>query len=238
MSLCFEERCISPQSNHPPLFSHRQAAELFSIWPPLAGQHKNSILTIKPGDEHIGNPKGIIDMGKKEYKPESGQEIATVVSNDENFLMHDTGGRRSGIDRRKYSHDIDHPERRSSRDRRSIADRRSSPHFKLYEDIERRSGFKALYQELNIKENNQADKPERNKAIAIQVLSGSSLNSQAVKYGISNERVRKLVHRHCKALNSDAYNNALADTQRLFGKHKKMPSIHFLRRYSEFFLSP
>ncbi|MHC4458247.1 MAG: hypothetical protein ACYS0I_14400, partial [Planctomycetota bacterium] len=119
---------------------------------------------------------------------------------------------------------------------RSIADRRSSPHFKLYEDIERRMGFKALYQELNMKKINKAHKPERDKEIAIQVLSGSSLNSQAIKYGISNERVRKLVHRYCFAHNRTAYDNALAETRQLFGKNKKLPSIHFLRRNSEYFV--
>jgi hypothetical protein len=175
-------------------------------------------------------------MSKKKYKPGSGQEIATAVSNDENSLIHDTGGRRSGIDRRKYSHKLDRPERRSGLDRRSMADRRSSPHFKLYEDIERRRGFKAMYQDLNMKKNNKAHQSKRNKEIAIQVLSGSSLNSQAVKYGISNERVRKLVHHYCCALNRAAYDNALAETQRLFGKNKKLPSIHFLRRYGEQFV--
>ena len=193
-------------------------------------------MTINPGDEHIGYRKGVIDMIKKKYKPESGQEIATAVSDDENTLIRDTGGRRSGVDRRKYSHYIDHPERRSGRNRRSIADRRSSPHFKLYEDIERRKGFKALYQELNVKKTNSANLSERNKKIAIQVLSGSSLNSQAVKYGISNERIRKLVHHYCCAHNATAYDNALAETQRLFGKQKKLPSIHFLRRYGESFV--
>jgi hypothetical protein len=194
------------------------------------------MLTINPGDEHIGYLKGIIDMSKKKYKPESGQEIATAVSNDENSLIHDTGGRRSGIDRRKYSHNLDRPELRSGRDRRSIPDRRSSPHFKLYKDIERRKGLKALYQELNMKKTNKAHKPERDKEIAIQVLSGSSLNSQAVKYGISNERVRKLVHHYCFAHNRSAYDNTLAETRQLFGKNKKLPSIHFLRRYSEYFV--
>jgi hypothetical protein len=194
------------------------------------------MLTIKPGDEHIGYLKGIIDMSKKIYKQEGGQEIATAVSNDENSLIHDTGGRRSGIDRRKYSHNLDRSECRSGRDRRSIPDRRSSPHFKLYEDIERRKGFKALYQKLNMKKTNKAHKPERDKEIAIQVLSGSSLNSQAIKYDISNERVRKLVHRYCFAHNPSAYDNALAETRHLFGKNKKLPSIHFLRRYVEQFV--
>jgi hypothetical protein len=136
------------------------------------------------------------------------------------------------------SQPIGHPERRFGRDRRSIPDRRSSPHFKLYEDIERRRGFKLRHQGFNHTDKSEkADKPERNKVIANRVLSGSSLNSQAVKFGISNERVRKLVHHYCRAYNREAYNNALAETQRLFGTHKKMPSIHFLRRYSDFFLS-
>jgi hypothetical protein len=189
-----------------------------------------------PGDEHIRYRKGIIDMSKNKYKPKSGQEIATAVSNDENFLIHDTGGRRSGIDRRKYSNNLDRPERRSGRDRRSIPDRRSSPHFKLYKDIERRKGFKALYPELNSKKISKGHKPERDREIATQVLSGSSLNSQAVKYNISNERVRKLVHHYCCKHNRTAYDNALAETRHLFGKKKKLPSIHFLRRHSEYFV--
>jgi hypothetical protein len=193
-------------------------------------------LTIKPEDEHIGYLKGIIDMNKKKHKPEGRQEIATAVSNDENSLIHDAGGRRSGIDRRKYSHPLDRPERRSGRDRRSMSDRRSSPHFKLYEDIERRKGFKALYQELNMNKTDNAHRSKHNTEIAIQVLTGSSLNSQAVKYGISKERVRKLVHRYCHAYNSSAYDNALAETRQLFGKNKKLPSIHFLRRYIEHFV--
>jgi hypothetical protein len=32
------------------------------------------------------------------------------------------------------------------------------------------------------------------------------------------------------------YDNALAETRQLFGKNKKLPSIHFLRRYSEYFV--
>ena len=189
-----------------------------------------------PGDEHIGYLKGIIDMSKKKHKPENGQEIATTVSDDENFLIHDTGGRRSGFDRRKYSHNTDRPERRSGRERRSMPDRRSSPLFKLYEDIERRRGFKLLYQELKRKGINETQQPERNKEIVAQVLAGSSLNSRAVKYGISNHHVRKLVHHYCRAHNSAAYDDALAETRRLFGMNKKLPSIHSLRRYSAYFV--
>ena len=177
-------------------------------------------------------------MHKQRHNPENGQEIATAVSENDNLLIKDAGGRRAGLDRRHMSQPIGHPERRSGGDRRSISDRRSSPHFRLYEDIERRREFKSRHQGFNHTDNSdKADKAERNKVIATRVLSGSSLHSQAVKYGISNERVRKLVHHYCRAYNSDAYNNALAETQRLFGTHKKMPSIHFLRRHSDFFLS-
>lgn len=39
----------------------------------------------------------------------------------------DNGGRRSGIDRRKFLYDLHIPERRSGIDRRSAFDRRSAP---------------------------------------------------------------------------------------------------------------
>ena len=175
-------------------------------------------------------------MGKKKHTTQSGQEIATAISKDENSLKQDTGGRRSGIDRRKNSHDINHPERRSGQDRRTTPDRRSSPHFTLYEDIERRKGFQALYQELHGKYKKPAQQPEQIKDIATRVLSGSSLNSQAVKYGISNHRVRTLVHQYCRDHNKAAYENALVETRRLSGKNKNLPSIHSLRRYAEQFV--
>ena len=81
-------------------------------------------------------------MSKRNQHTDDNEEIAIAVSNDAAFLIPDNGGRRSAIDRRTYSQGINHPERRSARNRRSIPDRRSSPHFKLYKDIERRQAFK------------------------------------------------------------------------------------------------
>ena len=42
-------------------------------------------------------------------------------------ILHDNGGRRSGIDRRQFSYDFHIPERRSGKDRRSGNDRRLKP---------------------------------------------------------------------------------------------------------------
>ena len=39
-------------------------------------------------------------------------------------MLHDNGGRRSGIDRREFSYDQHIPENRSGKDRRSGLDRR------------------------------------------------------------------------------------------------------------------
>ena len=39
-------------------------------------------------------------------------------------ILHDNGGRRSGIERRSFSYDYHIPERRSGKDRRSGNDRR------------------------------------------------------------------------------------------------------------------
>jgi len=36
--------------------------------------------------------------------------------------------------------------------------------------------------------------------------------------------------------NKCPYDNALAETRQLFGKNKKLPLIHFLRRYVEQFV--
>ena len=44
-----------------------------------------------------------------------------------NEILHDNGGRRSGIEMRKYSYDCYIPERRSGKDRRSGNDRRLKP---------------------------------------------------------------------------------------------------------------
>lgn len=40
------------------------------------------------------------------------------------LILHDNGGRRSGIDRRQFSYNHHAPERRSGEDRRARADRR------------------------------------------------------------------------------------------------------------------
>ena len=42
-------------------------------------------------------------------------------------ILHDNGGRRSGIDRREFSYDQHIPENRSGKDRRSGLDRRLKP---------------------------------------------------------------------------------------------------------------
>ncbi len=52
-------------------------------------------------------------------------------------MIIDNGGRRSGIDRRRFSYSLHTPERRSGLDRRSGIDRRTAP-FYHREDKERR----------------------------------------------------------------------------------------------------
>jgi hypothetical protein len=42
-------------------------------------------------------------------------------------IIHDNGGRRSGIERREFSYDQHIPENRSGKDRRSGLDRRLKP---------------------------------------------------------------------------------------------------------------
>ena len=42
-------------------------------------------------------------------------------------ILHDNGGRRSGIERREFSYDQHIPENRSGKDRRSGIDRRLKP---------------------------------------------------------------------------------------------------------------
>jgi len=50
----------------------------------------------------------------------------TPVKNKVVFSLADTGGRRSGTDRRQFSYHTHIPERRSGRDRRSGKDRRNN----------------------------------------------------------------------------------------------------------------
>lgn len=47
-------------------------------------------------------------------------------------ILHDNGGRRSGVDRREFSYDLYVPERRSGEDRRSGKDRRRKPRISKY----------------------------------------------------------------------------------------------------------
>lgn len=57
-----------------------------------------------------------------------------------NADVFDNEGRRSGIERRKFSYSNHFPERRCGEDRRSGVDRRKKIHARR-EDIERRSVF-------------------------------------------------------------------------------------------------
>ena len=64
------------------------------------------------------------------------------------FFLSDRGGRRLGIERRRFSYTLHIPERRSGRERRSIKDRRGeldhSMIFKLKKEEERRAAFLRL----------------------------------------------------------------------------------------------
>jgi hypothetical protein len=79
-------------------------------------------------------------------------------------------------------------------------------------------------------------KPERNKKIATAVLNGKTLVSQADKFEISPERVRKLTLSYCRTENRTAYDKALADTQKLSGKYKHLPTIYCIRGCSGYFV--
>ena len=51
-------------------------------------------------------------------------------------ILHNNGGRRSGIERREFSYYVHIPERRSGKDRRSGLDRRLKPRTsKLFRNI-------------------------------------------------------------------------------------------------------
>ncbi len=62
------------------------------------------------------------------------KEIGTVTSADDIFSITDNGGRRSGIDRRRFNYSGHFPERRRGEERRSGLDRRSGE--------ERRGGWR------------------------------------------------------------------------------------------------
>ncbi len=61
------------------------------------------------------------------------------------YLWTDNRGRRSGIDRRKFSYAMVIPERRSGRDRRTGFDRRSVQQVRVKYDFERRRVFRAVF---------------------------------------------------------------------------------------------
>ncbi len=61
------------------------------------------------------------------------------------YLWPDNRGRRSGIDRRKFSYALVIPERRSGRDRRTGLDRRSVQQIRVKYDFERRRVFRAVF---------------------------------------------------------------------------------------------
>jgi hypothetical protein len=86
-----------------------------------------------------------------------------------------------------------------------------------------------------MKKSRKTHEPERNKEIATAVLNGKTLASQAAKFRINPERVRKLVHIYCRAKNRTAYDAALIETQKLSSK-KYLPSLEVLRSYIEYFV--
>ncbi len=70
-------------------------------------------------------------------------------------------------------------------------------------------------------------KPKRNKEIVTEVLNGKILASQADKFDISTERIRKLTLSYCRTTNRTTYDKALSDSQLLSDKYKHLPSIYF-----------
>lgn len=65
------------------------------------------------------------------------------------FNLRDNGGRRSGIDRRRFSYTSHIPERRREQDRREASDRRSGEDRRCGDD--RRSGIdRRSYEEMRI----------------------------------------------------------------------------------------
>ena len=73
------------------------------------------------------------------------KKISTEISP---FFLSDRGGRRLGIDRRRFAYTLHIPERRSGGERRSIKDRRGeldhSMIFKRRKEEERRAAFLRL----------------------------------------------------------------------------------------------
>jgi hypothetical protein len=61
---------------------------------------------------------------------EIGENDMSIIEDDDQILMIDNGGRRTGGDRRCFSYSLHLPERRTGEDRRSGQDRRNTPRFK------------------------------------------------------------------------------------------------------------
>jgi hypothetical protein len=90
------------------------------------------------------------------------------------FFLSDRGGRRLGIDRRRFSYTLHIPERRSGRERRSIKDRRGeldhSMIFKRREEQERRAAFLRLRDHMKSGDLEmfftEAEEPENHKRLS------------------------------------------------------------------------
>jgi hypothetical protein len=84
--------------------------------------------------------KGHYLVGLKVLERQISEKGAKVV-----LFYSDNGGRRSGVERRRFSYDAHIPERRSGPDRRSGVDRRNALHFRMStkqrSDMERRAFF-------------------------------------------------------------------------------------------------
>ena len=85
-----------------------------------------------PDKKHC-SPPAVSRLGNQFLRPPCRQstKVPTV-------WQIDNGGRRSGIERRRFSYSVNIPERRSGKDRRCGIDRRDGIGFKLGEPKERR----------------------------------------------------------------------------------------------------
>jgi hypothetical protein len=89
------------------------------------------------------------------------------------FFLSDRGGRRLGIDRRRFAYTLHIPERRRGRERRSIKDRRGeldhSMIFKRRKEEERRAAFLRLRDHMESGDLEmiftEAKKPENHKIL-------------------------------------------------------------------------
>ena len=78
---------------------------------------------------------------------------------------------------------------------------------------------------------------KRNKNITLNVITGSTLKSMAVKYGITSERVKQITARVLYKTNKELYN--ICDTQEPLRAGRRMRisiSIKKARKMSEFII--